>query len=189
MTPRVVVGVEMERRPARSRWQAHVWRAVALHPGGLDLPEWAPMGGAPGGGAEGEAKGEARDEAGGERFYAGTAEIALHPGDTQVYKDNVEAPRPSVYVVLRRAPTPSGLRLYRVTVDPSEAHAHVDVGDDLVEALPMPGPLRGWIGLFVARHHVERPRWKRRRDRVAPDAPEGRPPPVWGPAWGDEDDD
>lgn len=169
MIPRVAVGVEMERRPSRSRWQAHVWRAVALHPGGLPLADWAPM---------------APSETG-ERFYAGTAEIAVHPGDTQVYKDNVEAPAPSVYVVLRRAPTPSGLRLYRVTVDPSEAHAHADVGDDLVEALPMPGPLRAWLGLFVARHHVERPRWKRRRDRARPEALAGRPPP----AWEDEDDD
>ena len=174
--PRVRVGVEMERRPSRSRWQSHHWRAVALHPGGLDLADWAPMG-------AGEATDQAADQAAGERFYAGAAEIALHPGDTEVYKDNVEAPRPSVYVVLRRASTPSGLALYRVTVDPSEAHAHADVGDDLVEALPMPAPLHAWLGLFVARHHVERPRWKRRRDRAGGDAFAGRPP------WEDEDDD
>lgn len=169
LTERVPVGVEVERRVATSRWQDHVWRPTALRPGAPDLADWSVL---------------AEDETV-TRYYAGTAALTICSADTKVYKDNLESPAPSVYVVLRRGATPTGWRLCLVTVDPSEAHSHADVGDDLVEALPMPEPILRWLALFVARHHVERTEWKRRRDRADPDALAGRRP---APMLEDDDD-
>ena len=96
--------------------------------------------------------------------------VAYSGGDTRTYKHNIEAPEPSVYVVLRRADTLSGWTLYLATIDPAEAHSHADTGDDLVERLPMPPLVFDWLSAFVAQHHVERMEWKRKRDRADPDA-------------------
>lgn len=154
VTEKILVGVEVERRVAQSRWQDHIWRPTALRTDPPELAEWAVL-------AE---SGTVM------RFHAGIRPLTIHSADTKVYKDNLESPTPSVYVVLRRGSSPSGWRLYLVTVDPSEAHSHADVGDDLVEALPMPEPILRWLAPFVARHHVERKQWKRKRDRADLDA-------------------
>lgn len=145
----IPVGVEVERRPGVTRWQQVVWCPAALTPRPDELAEWTLL----------EEQGDSA------RFFAGSAVIALRSSDTKVLKDNVESPTPSVFVVLRRGPTPSGWKLHLVTADPSEAHSHADVGDDLVEALPMPPPIFCRVSAFVARHHVDRPEWRRRRDR------------------------
>lgn len=146
---RFPVHVIVERRPATSRWLDHVWRAVAVLPGRAEAPAWSVL---------------SRD-GGVTRFLAGDADVAAHRGDTVALRDNLAAPAPSVYVVLRPASGPVGWTLYAVTVDPTEAHAHADCGTDLVEALPMPAPLGLWLDRFVTRHHVERPVIKRQRDR------------------------
>ena len=156
---RMPVAVVVERRPARSRWQDHVWRVVAVLPGAPETPPWSVLG---------EADGIVR-------YHAGTADLVAYSTDTKSYKDNLEASTPSVYAVLRRGDTASGWTLLMATVDPTEAHAHVDVGDDLVEALPMPKPVFEGLSAFVARHHVERKDWKRRRDRADPEALARRP--------------
>jgi hypothetical protein len=151
------VGVEVESRPGKTRWASRVWRPVALRPGRRNIPDWTMLPGAEG------------DEEGAVRFYAGTARLVIRSTETALYRDNIGAREPAVYVVLRRSNGPIGWTLLLVTVDPSEAHAHVDVGDDLVEALPMPASLREWLAAFVARHHVERLHWKRQRDDKVPD--------------------
>jgi hypothetical protein len=161
VTLRIPVGVEVESRPSSNRWQSRIARVVGIRPGARHIPDWQVL-------AE-------SDEA--VRYYAGTAKLAVHSTDTKVYKDNVEARQPSLFVVLRKGASPVGWALHLVTVDPTEAHAHVDVGDDLVEALPMPPPMRDWLALFVAQHHVERKEWKRKRDpAVPPDERRPRPP-------------
>ncbi|MFC7704705.1 DUF3305 domain-containing protein [Plastorhodobacter daqingensis] len=154
VTQRLGLAVEVERRPAKSRWLAHLWRVSALRPPRPDLAPWTLL----------------HEEGPLSRFHAGTAEILLHSADTRLYKDNIEAEQPSVYVVLRRGGSAPGWRLLLVTVDPSEAHAHADVGNDLVEALVMPPPILAAVTAFVRRHHVERREWKRRRDRPDPEA-------------------
>lgn len=154
----MIVGVEVERRDGISRWQRDVWQPVALTPE-RSLEAWTIL--------------EARQ--GATRHFAGNAAITLHSSDTKVLKDNIESRTPSVFVVLRRGRSTAGWDLHLVTADPSEAHAHADVGDDLVEALPMPPSIFARVAAFVARHHVERPQWKRRRDRSDPEALARRP--------------
>ena len=82
--------------------------------------------------------------------------MELHPTDTANYRDNLQADPPRIWVVLREAEAPPGLRLCVVTVDAGEAHLYADVGTDLLESLPMPAGLRSAVEAFVAQHHVER---------------------------------
>jgi len=154
ITERLAVGVVVERRPARTRWEDHVWRVVAVLPGGPLMPPWSVL----------------SEEEGTTRFLAGTMDIQVHSSDTKVYKHNIEAAQPAVYVVLRRGGGPVGWALLMVTVDPTEAQSHVDAGDDLVEAVPMPRAIFDWLSAFVSAHHVERTDWRRKRDRADPEA-------------------
>jgi len=63
-----------------------------------------------------------------------------------------------------------------VTADPAEGESFTQVGDDLVEAVPMPVAVRDTIEAFIAEHHVERPFIKRKRDRADPEALAHRTP-------------
>lgn len=150
----VTVGVLMERRKAVTRWAEHVWRAVEVLEDAPEVPDWTLL----------------REEAGRSLFFAGRAEIALHPTDTSNYKHNLEAEKPLAWVILRQADTPAGLRLQTVTIDPGEAHVHADVGNDMVESLAMPPGIRALAAEFVARHHKEHTFWKRKRDQADPEA-------------------
>ena len=57
-----------------------------------------------------------------------------------------------------------------VTADPAEGEALTESGNDLVDVVPMPEPVRAVVEAFVAEHHVERPFYKRKRDRADPEA-------------------
>lgn len=173
---RIPLGVIVERLPARSRWLDHVWRVAGVLVGRPETPAWTVL-----------AQADRAQADGVTRYYAGTAELVLHPGETKVYRHNLQAERPAVYVVLRRSGTPPGWRLLLVTADPAEAHAHADVGDDLLEAVPMPRPVLDRLSAFVARHHVERKEWRRRRDRTDPEAlASRRPRPHARPRFGEK---
>jgi hypothetical protein len=125
-----------------------------------------------------------REDAGRTLFFAGAAEVALHPTDTGNYRDNLTAASPRVWVVLRPVEATPGFALHLVTVDSGEAETYADSGADLLESLPMPPGLRALTEAFVAEHHVERRFHKRRRDRADPEAlARGRRPP------GDEEED
>lgn len=161
MQDRFPVSVVLVQRPARSPWLDHVLQVEAVLPGAVDCDPGAVLF------QDGETT----------RLFAGTTAIAAHAGDTKGYKDNIEAPEPAVYVILRRGGDVLGWALLLVTVDPAEAQAHADSGDDLLEAVPMPPEVHRWLAAFVARHHVERRPWKRRRDRADPEALGVRRPP------------
>jgi hypothetical protein len=149
------LGVIAERRRGVTQWAEHVWRVVEVLEETPEVEPWTLL---------------RQEEDGRTLFFAGQAEAALHPTDTANYKHNLEAAQPLVWAVLRPADTPSGFRLQGVTVDPGEAHLHADVGNDLVESLPMPPRLRATVESFVARHHKERGFWKRKRDQADPEA-------------------
>jgi hypothetical protein len=52
-----------------------------------------------------------------------------------------------------------------VTADPAEGEALTGPGNDLVEAVPMAPSISDTVQAFIAEHHVERPMFKRQRDR------------------------
>lgn len=160
-TLRIGVGVLAERAPATTPWAEWSWRVVGVTPPGPAIPPWT----------------ELRRDGARILFFAGTAEVALHPTDTANYRDNLVAAAPLVWVVLRAATAPHGLALQLVTVDGGEAEAFSDSGTDLLEALPLPEFLRAITTEFVALHHVERAFHKRRRNRVDTDGLLRRDPP------------
>ncbi|MCW5730860.1 MAG: DUF3305 domain-containing protein [Alphaproteobacteria bacterium] len=148
------VGVVVERRKLNSAWQDHAWLPVQILPGIPQCADWTLLA------REGEV----------DRYYAGAAEIRLFRHETETLRHNLESPSPSLFVILRHAADERGVELLGVTACPGEAQAHADTGDDIVEAVAMPAPILEWVADYVRRHHVEKPRFKRRRDRADPEA-------------------
>lgn len=144
------VGVVVERQAVDNPWADHRWRVTDVLPGPAHAAPWTVL-----------------DESPGVlRYFAGNAELALFPLETDTLKSNLEGPRPAVYVFLRASDAAPGIALHGATVCAGEAEAHADTGGDLVEAVPMPPGIQEWVADFVARHHVERPVHRRKRHRA-----------------------
>ena len=151
---RIAVGVVVERRKAKSQWIDFTWRPVAVLPGQPDAAPWTVLS------VDGETT----------TFYAGSIDVDLYRTETGNYRDNLASGRPSLWVALRPTGVEPPYDLLAVTADPAEGESFTQVGDDLVEAVPMPAPVRDAVEAFVAEHHVERPFIKRKRDRADPEA-------------------
>lgn len=136
-----------------SPWCDGTWRVTSVLPGPADVVPWTVL----------------HQDARKRRYFAGNAELFLYPLETETLKQNVEGPAPSVYVFLRRAASPPGMSLAGATVCTGEAGAHTDAGSDLVEAVPMPAAIQAWVSDFAARHHQERPEYRRQRDKWSRD--------------------
>ena len=105
-TVTIHVGVVVERRPGVTQWAEFAWRAVEVLEDAPPLAPWTVL----------------REEAGRTLFFAGNAEVAMHPTDTDNYKHNLESSSPSIWVVLRPVEEAPGFKLQTVTVDAGEAH-------------------------------------------------------------------
>jgi len=151
---KIAVGVVVERRKAQSPWIDFTWRPVAVLAG---LPEAAPWT-------------RLSEDGAGATFYAGAAEVELHRTETGNYRDNLGSGAPMLWVALRPTGVEPPYEIFAVTADPSEGEAWTESGSDLVDVVPMPEALRAVIDAFVAEQHVERPFYKRKRDRADPDA-------------------
>lgn len=147
---RASVGVVISRRDSASPWVDAVWCPVAVLP---DVPDIAPW-----------------TEIAAGRFYAGAVEIALHRDATGYYRDNLASGDPRLWVAARAEGERP--RIVAVTADPAEGESFTEAGDDIVEAVPMPGAVAGWVAAFVAANHVERPFVKRRRRDWTGDEPD-----------------
>ena len=154
---RIVVGVVVERRKAKSPWLELLWRPVSVLVGTPSAEPWTRIS------EEGEAT----------TFYAGEATIDLHRTETANYRQNLSSGLPALWVVLRPVAGASSpaFDLLTVTADPAEGEALTDAGNDLVAAVPMPATIIETIDRFNAEHHVERPFHKRRRNRGEPQMP------------------
>jgi hypothetical protein len=148
---RIVVGVVVERRKARSPWLDFIWRPVSVLAGTPSAAPWTRI----------DEEGDATT------FYAGEAAIELHRTETANYRQNLSSGMPALWVVLRPKLTNSAgpeFELLTVTADPAEGEALTDAGNDLVATVPMPAAIRETIDGFNAEHHVERTFNKRQRD-------------------------
>ena len=147
----IPVGVLVEKREAESRWAEFLWRPVSVLPGVPGVSTGTVVS------RDGPAT----------TFYGGDATIALHRSDTGPYRDNLADAAPLLWVVLRACTGPLAVRVVCVTADPAEGEALTGSGTDLVGAVPMPGSIRSVVERFVSEHHVDQPRYKRRRDATA----------------------
>jgi hypothetical protein len=157
---RIPVGVVIERRKAKSPWVDFIWRPVAVLPGVPDAAPWTAL--------EGDAHRT--------NFYGGAAEIELYRSDASGYRDNLTTGAAQLWVVLRPTGLEPPFEVVGVTAEPSEGESFTASAADLVEAVPMPNPVRAAIADFVTEHHVEHPFFKRQRDRANPEAMARRAP-------------
>jgi hypothetical protein len=157
---RIAVGVVVERRKAMGRWADFIWQPIGVLPGQPETPEWTIL--------------SASDDR--TRYYAGGAEVRLYRTETAHYRDNLTAPSPSLWVVLRATGGEPPYRVVAVTADPAEGESFTQAGDDLVEAILMPDNVREMVEAFVLEHHVERTPFKRERKRADPEALARRSP-------------
>ena len=148
------VGVVVERVMAESRWIDHLWRPVAVLAGEPATVPWTKL----------------SDDGERASFYAGPARVELHPSETGNYRDNLATGTPMLWVVLRQTDGDPPYEVYRVTADPAEGEAMTEAGNDLVDSVPMPEPIREQLARFVAEHHVEQEFVKRKRDRANPES-------------------
>jgi Protein of unknown function (DUF3305) len=162
---RIAVAVVVERHRAKSPWLDFIWRPIAVLAGSPTATPWTPL----------NVMGDST------LFYAGEAMIELYRTETSNYRSNLATGAPLLWVVLRPDPSRRAYKLLAVTADPAEGEAYADAGNDLVETVPMPAVIAETIGDFVAEHHVERPFFKRCRERVEPQASARR-----GGSWENE---
>jgi Protein of unknown function (DUF3305) len=155
---RIAVAVVVERRKAKSPWLDFIWRPVMVLAGNPAAAPWSPLS-------------PAEDAT---LFYAGEAVIELYRTETANYRSNLASGAPSLWVILRPDASGHPYKLLAVTADPAEGEAFTDAGCDLVESVPMPDVIVAAVGDFIAKHHVERPFSKRRRERATSQAPARR---------------
>ena len=144
---RLPVAVQVERRAPVSRWASEAIVPVGVTPGALPLEEGALL-------VAGTRV---------SRHHAGNAELVVHRRDTEGVLANLRSPEPVLYVVMRPGEGALGARLHLVTASDHDAQDHTDAGVDEVTRVPMPEPVRAPIEAFVAAHHRDEPRRKRRR--------------------------
>jgi len=147
---KIIVGVVVERRKAKSPWARFPLRPVSVLVGTPSAAPWTRIS------EEGEAT----------TFYAGAAAIELHRTETANYRQNLSSGKPALWVVLRPIAADSAgpvFDILTVTADPAEGEALTDAGNDLVAAVPMPAAIIETIEGFNAEHHVERAFHKRQR--------------------------
>lgn len=157
---RIPVGVVIERRKAKSPWVDFTWRPVAVLPGVPKAAPWTAL--------DGNAERT--------NFYVGAAEIGLYRSDVSGYRVNLATAPAQLWVVLRATGLEPPYECVAVTAEPSEGESFTESATDLVEAVPMPDPVRAAIANFVHGQHVEQPFIKRQRDRTDPEAMARRRP-------------
>ena len=160
---RLPVAVQAERRAPVSRWATASVVPVGVSPGHVRLEEGALL-----------VAGERAS-----RHHAGNAMLTVHRRDTKGVLANLSSSEPVLYAVMRPGEGPLGARLHLVTASDHEAQDHTDAGEDEVTRLALPPALLRPIEAFVAAHHREEPRHKRRRVRDDGEAHRFGREPVW----------
>jgi len=151
------LGVIIRKTPGVNRWAKWNWKVVAVVPGAAQ-ESWK----------------ELRRDGDVVEYHAATVNLELYRTDTEAYLTGLSTRVPSVYVILRECLEPDAkqdVEVLLATVSPYDAQDYADNGEDIVELVPMPGGLAGWVNAFVQEHHehevfVKRKRDKKRIDRV-----------------------
>lgn len=154
-------GLVVERRRSDHPWSVAAgeefsWAPAAVFPAAPDVEPWTVL----------------SDRDGRTHYYAGQVELRFHAMETARYRDNLTSGRPLLWVAMRLREGEPPLDIAVVTADPSEGEAHTEAGNTIVETIDMPAEIAAFLAAFVDQHHVERPFFKRKRDR----APTERPP-------------
>jgi hypothetical protein len=152
------VGVIVAKRKLSGPWASHAWLPCAVLPAAPDVTPWTRL---------------TADE-NEETFYGGPGTVMLAPSETSHYRDNLNSGRPSLWVGLRSVGG-EDYEISVVTANPYEGEALVEGMGDVIEAVPMPVEIQEKVAAFFEAFHVERPFFKRKRDRADPEALARRP--------------
>lgn len=143
------IGIVVRKTPGVTRWAKWSWRVVAVLPG-AGPATWR----------------ELRRDGDAVEYHAATLTLDLWSTDTEAYLVGLSAKTPSLVVVLREAVDGEmPFEPVTVTASPYEGQDYMDSGDGLIEAVPMPLGVIGWVRDFVQEHHVEEVFIKRKRDK------------------------
>ena len=145
------LGVVVRRTPGVTRWAKFAWTVSSVLPGAASA-DWKVM----------------RTEGDVTEFHAATLPLTLYVSDAEAYAHELQARTPSVYAVLRQDEQAGDLpwTVALVTASPYEAQDYCDSAEELVEKIPMPDRLHGWIASFVDNYYEEEAFVKRRRDKT-----------------------
>ncbi len=159
------ISVVVERRKAKETWLDDLWRPIGVLANAAAAECGRLL-------AEGE---------GWAQYQGGMLDLELFRGETEGYLTNLSQNPPVVYVVLRRNESGEGLAFtpFLATVCPYEAMGYSEGNDDVVEGVPMPPEIVGWLQDFVTRHHVDVP-FKKRKNRRHEDDYGGKQPRAAG---------
>ena len=147
------VGVVLRRTPGVTRWAKWHWSCSAILPGAAPA-EWKEM----------RREGEAVE------YHAATPVLELHGAEAEAYLHGLSIAVPSLYVVMRSVHGQEfPYEILLVTASPYEAQDYTDSGEEVVEKVPMPAGLIGWVQDFVEEHYREETFVKRKRDKTRVD--------------------
>ena len=149
------VGVVVRKSPGVTRWVKDIWTPIGVIPGAPD-ESWKVL---------------VTDDVNTD-FHAGTVTMELFRADVEAYLVSLNMARPSVWVVMDRdesGQSPSGWFVSAVTASAYEAQDALDSGESIVEAVPIPDSLAGWIQEFVDLHYIEDVFKKRKRKQTRVD--------------------
>lgn len=149
---KLIIGLVVERVRLTGPWGGYHWRPAAIFPTPPDVAPWTPLG-------------PTGDVA---RYYAGTVVVSLYSTDTANYRDNLSSGAPKLWVVMRPEGAEPPVEITLVTADPAEGEGSTEAGNNTVETIAMPADIAGIVSQFIAAHHVDRPTYKRKRDRSLP---------------------
>jgi len=150
----IPVGVIVERTKGMSQWTEFYWRPVSVLVGAPDAPPWTKL----------------SDDGERATFYVGSIDIELYRTETTYYRANLESESPALWVALRATNADPPYSVAAVTADPAEGESLTETATDQIEQVPMPQAIKDIVAAFVAKHHVEQPFVKRKRDRADPEA-------------------
>jgi len=154
-TDAMSVGVVVRQTPGVTRWAKTHLRPVAVLPG-AGPADWKEL----------RRDGEAVE------YHAATVSIELHRAEVESYLVCLNMDPPSVFVVLDRDErdiSPVGYVVNTVTASAYEAQDFLESGESLVESVPMPDVLAGWVNDFVQQHYAVENFVKRKRDKERTD--------------------
>jgi hypothetical protein len=165
------MGVILERRSSENQWIDFEWSVTSVLPGAAEIVDWIRLS-------------SGSDENGDwVQYHAATLPLEIHRKETEGYKYNLSLQQPSVFIILRESDEEDDdheMYPFLVTVCPYEAQDYLDSGAEIVDNVPMPEPVMGWLANYIEHHHVDEPFKKRKRKAFDPrkEGYDKPPPPI-----------
>jgi len=149
------LGIVIRKSPGATRWAKWTWKVIAVLPGAAQ-ESWR----------------EIRRDGDVVEYHAATVDLELWRAETEAYLTGLSTKVPSIYVVLRETTGPDDeheIDVLLATASPYDGQDYAESGEEIVELVPMPPALIGWISGFIEQHHEEEVFIKRKRDKKRTD--------------------